>query len=97
MVPRVWPGPLTPELGVGETPELLVDQGKEPIHGLGVAAAHLEEEVGDLPGVAGHGRRGLIHGRGILTSCGACWRTQCPDQDAGRGTNWQHRTPAERR
>ena len=50
--------PLTPELGVGEPPQLLVDQGEEPIHGLGVAAAHLEEEVGDLPGVAGSGDAG---------------------------------------
>jgi hypothetical protein len=65
--------PLTPELGVRETPELHVDEGNELIHGLGVAAAHLKEQVGHLPGVGGLGWSRLIHGGGILTGCGGCW------------------------
>ena len=30
----------------------------------GVAAAHLQEQIGDVPGVAGIGRCELIHGSG---------------------------------
>src|SRR5829696_6721768 len=77
--------PLAPELGLRQTPELLVDQGKEPIHGLGVAAAHLKEEVGDLPGVAGYGRRGLIHEGGDPESRGPCRRVQCTTERCRRG------------
>lgn len=48
-------GALAPERSLGDPPQLLLDQGKEPVHDAGMAVAQLEEQLCNGLGVGGIG------------------------------------------
>ena len=86
--------PLAPELGVRQMPELLVDQGKQPIHGLGVAAAHLERRSVTCRLSPAIGRRGLIHeGEDPERDADPAGESTAPAKDAVEAEGSQRRSP----
>jgi hypothetical protein len=61
--------PLAPEVVARDPPELAIDRVEQPVHGVGIAAADLQEEIGDLLAILVR-ELGSCHG----TCCaGHCW------------------------